>query len=325
MSLRLFACFPGIRMRGNALRAAKKASVSLMARLVRPAAAMLVICGWLAVVDWPSWAGAIAGASAREASSTAATTVAGAGTGAGAPATAAADVAPTAARPPAVEVGESAGQAGVWEVTVNGQVAIRIRAGSGGMSAEERAHAVAERLRRGLECAGPEAVKPAIVRGSFAVAAGDLLVVTVDPQHGGANGSSCYDLALRWANNIRAACGVSVLSENGGHLVSLDGERGRTVLIGRASWYGGRWHGRPTATGEVYDENSLTAAHRTLPFGTLVRVTNLSNGKQVTVRINNRGPYIAGRDIDLSRAAAEAIDLIERGVAPVAIEVLSAK
>ncbi|MBC7083811.1 MAG: septal ring lytic transglycosylase RlpA family protein [Firmicutes bacterium] len=147
----------------------------------------------------------------------------------------------------------------------------------------------------------------------------------VDLRHAAVNRSSCYELALRWSNNIRAALGAPVLHGRSGHLVSLDGERGRSVRVGRASWYGGRWHGRPTATGEIYDQNSLTAAHRTLPFGTLVRVTNLSNGKQVTVRINNRGPYVAGRDIDLSRAAAEAIDLIGPGVAPVAIEVLSEK
>lgn len=225
----------------------------------------------------------------------------------------------------AIEAVESALQAGVWEVTVSGQAVIRIRAEAGGMSTRERACVVAERLRKSLEDVGAEAVMPAVMRGSFAVAAGDRLIVMADRRHAVANRSSCYELALRWANNIRAALGAPVLRGRSGHLISLDGERGRSVRVGRASWYGGRWHGRPTATGEIYDQNSLTAAHRTLPFGTLVRVTNLSNGKQVTVRINNRGPYVAGRDIDLSRAAAEAIDLIGPGVAPVAIEVLSEK
>lgn len=225
----------------------------------------------------------------------------------------------------AIEAVESAVQAGVWEVTVSGQAVIRIRGEAGGMSTRERACVVAERLRKSLEDVGAEAVTPAVMRGSFAVAAGDRLIVMVDRRHAAVNRSSCYELALRWANNIRAALGAPVLRGRSGHFVSLDGERGRSVRVGRASWYGGRWHGRPTATGEIYDQNSLTAAHRTLPFGTLVRVTNLSNGKQVTVRINNRGPYVAGRDIDLSRAAAEAIDLIGPGVAPVAIEVLSEK
>ncbi|MDI7247136.1 MAG: septal ring lytic transglycosylase RlpA family protein [Bacillota bacterium] len=222
-----------------------------------------------------------------------------------------------------VRVRESATVPGVWEVALGSHVVMRIRAQAGGMSAGERAGAVAQRLRESLADSGGEGVKPALVRGSFAVAAGDRLIVTVDSEHAAANRSSCYELALQWANNIRAALGVPVLRRvDGGHLVSLDGERRRSVHVGRASWYGGRWHGRPTATGEIYDQESLTAAHRTLPFGTVVRVTNLSNGKHVTVRINNRGPYVAGRDIDLSRAAAEAIDLIGPGVAPVAIEVV---
>ncbi|MGE5584166.1 MAG: septal ring lytic transglycosylase RlpA family protein [Bacillota bacterium] len=222
-----------------------------------------------------------------------------------------------------VRVRESATVPGGWEVALGGHVVMRIRAGAGGMSAGDRAASVAQRLRESLADSGGEGVKPALVRGSFAVAAGDRLIVTVDSEHAALNGSSCYELALQWANNIRAALGAPVLRRvDGGHLVSLDGGRRRSVHVGRASWYGGRWHGRPTATGEVYDQESLTAAHRTLPFGTLVRVTNLSNGKHVTVRINNRGPYVAGRDIDLSRAAAEAIDLIGPGVAPVAIEVV---
>ena len=71
---------------------------------------------------------------------------------------------------------------------------------------------------------------------------------------------------------------------------------------GTASFYGGKWHGRKTANGEIFDTYKLTAAHKTLPFGTRVRVTNLSNGKSVVVRINNRGPYSKGRIIDLSQA-----------------------
>lgn len=219
---------------------------------------------------------------------------------------------------------ESALTPGVWEVTVGGRAVIRIRVPAGGMSTRERACIVAKRLHDSLNDADPEDVRPAVVRGSFAVAAGGRLIVTVDRLHASLNGSSCYVLALRWANNIREALGTPPL-RGGGQLVSLDGERGRPIHIGRASWYGGRWHGRPTATGEIYDQNTLTAAHRTLPFGTIVRVINLSNGKQVTVRINNRGPYVRGRDIDLSRAAAEAIDLIGPGVAPVAIEIVGKK
>jgi rare lipoprotein A len=91
---------------------------------------------------------------------------------------------------------------------------------------------------------------------------------------------------------------------------------------GMASWYGEDFHGWMTANGEIYDMEALTAAHRTLPLGTEVRVTNAENGKQVQVRINDRGPYLYGRVIDLSLAAARELDMVESGVAAVQIEVV---
>jgi rare lipoprotein A len=92
------------------------------------------------------------------------------------------------------------------------------------------------------------------------------------------------------------------------------------VQEGLASWYGGKFQGRRTASGELFDTLQFTAAHRTLPFGTVVLVTNLRNGRSVTVRINDRGPFIQGRIIDLSMAAATAIGLTGEGVTPVRIE-----
>lgn len=86
-----------------------------------------------------------------------------------------------------------------------------------------------------------------------------------------------------------------------------------------ASWYGHPYHGRLTASGEVYNMYSMTAAHRTLPFGTKVRVCNLRNNKCAVVRINDRGPYISGREIDLSKAAADAIGIRSQGVGQVTI------
>jgi rare lipoprotein A len=95
-----------------------------------------------------------------------------------------------------------------------------------------------------------------------------------------------------------------------------------TGTVGVASWYGPRHHGRPTASGEPFDMNALTAAHRTLPLGTRVRVTNVDNGRSVVVRITDRGPYVGERVIDVSQAAAEALGMLERGVARVQLEVL---
>jgi rare lipoprotein A len=94
------------------------------------------------------------------------------------------------------------------------------------------------------------------------------------------------------------------------------------TITGSASWYGGKFHGRRTANGERFNMHEMTAAHRSLPFGTKVRVTNPANGKAVTVRINDRGPFVGNRVIDLSRGAAQAVGMIQQGVARVKIEVL---
>src|SRR6218665_736620 len=91
---------------------------------------------------------------------------------------------------------------------------------------------------------------------------------------------------------------------------------------GEASYYGAKHHGKKTASGERFDQNQLTAAHRTLPFGTRVRVTNLDNDKSVVVRINDRGPYNRKRLIDISRAAAEQLNMLRSGVAPVRVQSL---
>jgi rare lipoprotein A len=94
-------------------------------------------------------------------------------------------------------------------------------------------------------------------------------------------------------------------------------------LAGYASWYAGKFQGRLTANGERFDTNKLTAAHKTLPFGTIVEVTHLGNGLTVQVRINDRGPFVEGRVIDLSRAAAEAISMTAEGIARVRLRVVS--
>ena len=92
---------------------------------------------------------------------------------------------------------------------------------------------------------------------------------------------------------------------------------------GLASWYGPKFHGKRTASGEVFNQEKFTAAHRTLPWGSRVKVTNLDNGKSVAVRINDRGPYGKGRIIDVSRAAARALGMVGRGITTVQVEWLS--
>ena len=92
------------------------------------------------------------------------------------------------------------------------------------------------------------------------------------------------------------------------------------ILRGKASWYGPRFHGRKTASGDVFDQRKLTAAHKTLPLGSKAIVTNLENGNSVEVEINDRGPYIGGRIIDVSYAAAKRLGFAKSGTAPVQVE-----
>lgn len=94
------------------------------------------------------------------------------------------------------------------------------------------------------------------------------------------------------------------------------------ILTGFASWYGPGFHGRRAANGQRFNMYDLTAAHKTLPMNTMVRVTNTRNGKSTIVRITDRGPFIHGRIIDLSKAAAQAVGMLSSGTAPVTVEVL---
>ena len=112
----------------------------------------------------------------------------------------------------------------------------------------------------------------------------------------------------------------------------IDGKRYTPLLDhsgftqqGIASWYGDKFHGRLTSNGEVYDMYAMTAAHKTLPMGVFVRVENLANGRTEVVRINDRGPFVAGRIIDLSYTAARKLGVVGRGTAPVSIEALGYK
>ena len=100
------------------------------------------------------------------------------------------------------------------------------------------------------------------------------------------------------------------------------GDNGQPIVeqMGEASFYGPGFHGKKTATGEKFDQNDKTAAHPTLPLGTKATVTNLDNGTSVDVKINDRGPYVKGRDIDLSKGAAKELGMTKDGVAPVKIE-----
>lgn len=218
---------------------------------------------------------------------------------------------PTAARAagsgsgPSLRVAEES-PSGLPEVLIGSEVVMRLRSPLGGLSADDRALVVVMRLAsllyHGLD---PETIIPAVVDGQVVVAAAGLPVVTVDEVTAGLQGVSRCRLALTWSNNLRRILGASSLEAG--------------TEYGLASWYGPGFHGRKTANGEIFDQEALTAAHRTLPFGTMVVVTRVDTGQAVIVRINDRGPWVDGRVIDLSRAAAGAIGLIGSGLAEVRV------
>jgi rare lipoprotein A len=128
--------------------------------------------------------------------------------------------------------------------------------------------------------------------------------------------------ALTCAGLVLAGCGHKH-QRTAAHLPPPSPAPIRNAETGLASWYGHPYHGRPAANGEIYDMEGFTAAHRTLPFGTWVRVVNLTNDKTVDVRITDRGPFVENRIIDLSHAAAGAIGLIGPGVGRVRLDILS--
>lgn len=117
---------------------------------------------------------------------------------------------------------------------------------------------------------------------------------------------------------LAAACVVALLCSAAGF---AEGQLYKENAL--ASYYGEAFQGRPTSSGEIFDMYAMTAAHKTLPFGTMLEVTNLENGNSVVVRVNDRGPFVADREIDLSQAAAEKLGMITAGVARVSISILS--
>ena len=127
-------------------------------------------------------------------------------------------------------------------------------------------------------------------------------------------------------NNIEPVNNAEITSVNNDKTVASESivnyiDKGNMV----ASWYGPRFHGKLTANGEIYNQYAFTAASKSLRFGTLLKVTNPRNDKSVVVRINDRGPYINGRQLDLSKAAALALGMMKRGVIKVQVEQLSLK
>lgn len=208
----------------------------------------------------------------------------------------------------------------VGEVIIHRQVVLRVRTSAGGLKPFDRAVIIAHRLadyaNKGYP---PDTIFPDVVNGQVAVCWQGKLIATVDAAHAKLNHTTKYLLAKVWANQMRRALGTGAVPRE--HVLDRD-EDGVITAYCVASWYGARFYGRSTASGQIFNGVDNTAAHRYLPFGTEVRVTNLHNGKSILVTINDRGPYVAGRAIDLSSAAAAAIGLKDQGIGSVKLEVM---
>jgi rare lipoprotein A len=161
-------------------------------------------------------------------------------------------------------------------------------------------------------------ITPARHGGRYAVTVGSTPLIEIEDAFARKQGARAGDLTLRYVNTLRNHLGglpIQVQASRG----LLPGARNG---VGKASWYGGLFHGRRAANGERFDMHAHTAAHKTLPFGTLLLVTNLANGKTTLVRVTDRGPYSHGRALDVSRAAAEALGMVRSGVARVRYTIL---
>jgi rare lipoprotein A len=159
-------------------------------------------------------------------------------------------------------------------------------------------------------------LEPTMVNNRPAGRSGDHLLFTISPDLAEELSSNGDLLAIAWVNNLRTALGTLPLDLTDAQVQLYDLTPTQESLRGIASWYGPYFHGKQTATGEAFDQNAFTAAHPSLPFDTHLLVTNLDNGQSVVVRINDRGPYIGRRSLDLSRAAARCIGGEHDGIVP---------
>ena len=195
------------------------------------------------------------------------------------------------------------------------------------ITAKQRAEIVAEKLNAIIQSgADPLTIKP-VKSGNYTyLQAGDEKIVTVDDVNAKAFGVSVHELSYSWANNTRIALGATPLRKDYEDISRGFSDKQNRYLghksVGMASWYGAQFHGKRSSDGSRFNKEEYTAAHRTYPFGTLVKVTNLKNSKSCVVKITDRGPYAHGRIIDLSKKAAEDLGMLGSGVVKVKTEVV---
>lgn len=189
----------------------------------------------------------------------------------------------------------------------------------------ETARLIAHELRRLLSADdfSPEAVQPLIGEDYAAVGVNQAVLFVIDDGFG-IEPHQQKLAAVHWTNNLRQAFELPPVDLASAQMAALGMADTHQQFGGTASWYGPYFHGRITATGETFNQHDLTAAHPSLPFGTYLKVRNQLNGKTVVVRVNDRGPYIGDRSLDLSYAAAQCLDSEIVGVIPYEATILEA-
>ncbi|GAA6616486.1 septal ring lytic transglycosylase RlpA family protein [Scytonema sp. NUACC26] len=198
-----------------------------------------------------------------------------------------------------------------YEVWLNNRVVVNL-------PDKQQASLIQQRLARLVKSSNFDAsrLRPALVDGIPALMSGNRFLFGIGKEVSRKTHRSGDLLAIEWVNNLRQALQVPKLSlvEGQKEMYGLTSSKKR--MVGLASWYGPYFHGRMTANGETFNQNELTVAHKSLPFNTYLQVTNLKNGKTVIVRVNDRGPYIPPRTLDLSKVAARCIGSELAGVVP---------
>ena len=189
---------------------------------------------------------------------------------------------------------------------------------------QRQANQIAQQLRQLISDPKfePTQLQPGFDRQTPAGKLGDRVLFTVDSSIAQAWGCHAEVLAIRWVNALRSSLGAEAIALADAQAKMHNLKETESEIQGLASWYGPYFHGRQTATGEIFDQEGLTAAHPSLPFDTYLKVTNLKNGKSVIVRINDRGPYFDNRTLDLSHESARLIDSEQTGVVPISARIM---
>lgn len=203
----------------------------------------------------------------------------------------------------------------IWQIRVRDQVVAETLSKVEATQIAERIQALVNVLH--LDAPLEATLQPALQQGIPVVKFGDQTLFQVEPRL--AQGWNCNPelLAIGWVNNLRTALSLQPLDLAEAQQGMYGVEHTEQYFGGTASWYGAYFHGRETAAGERFDQTQLTAAHPSLPFDTYLKVTNLTNGRSVIVRVNDRGPYYDNRTLDLSKTAAQLLGSEAAGVVPI--------